>query len=151
RQAPPAYEDIRAIGTDGLRQAIRRSAYCGHTAGLAAGRLQAHVVVLPQPYAHDFLHFCRRNPKPLPLVGIGRIGSPMLPALGDVDVRTDAPRYDIYRFGILIARRTDIADLWRDNLAAFAIGSDFTFDHALIRQGVALRHIAGNRTVPMFR
>ncbi|MBT8411734.1 MAG: hypothetical protein KJP02_08055, partial [Octadecabacter sp.] len=51
-----------------VRAAIRSGAYAGHTSGLAAGKLQCNLAILPEQYALDFLRFCQRNPKPCPLV-----------------------------------------------------------------------------------
>ena len=103
-----------------------------HTAGLADGRLQANVVILPEDMALDFMRFCQRNPKPCPLVGVSDTGDPMMRTLGaDIDIRTDVPRYNIYRDGVLAEQLTDIRELWHDDMVAFALGCSFTFERAL--------------------
>ena len=47
-------------------------------------------------------------------------------------------------------RGYDIRDLWRDDFVAFAIGCSFTFEDALMAEGIELRHIDQNKTVGMF-
>jgi uncharacterized protein YcsI (UPF0317 family) len=135
-----------------VRAHIRSGAYSKHTAGLAAGRLQANLVVLDEAYALDFARFCQRNPKPCPLVGVTDTGNPVMSTLGaDLDIRTDVPSYNIYRDGALTEQRADITELWTDRSVAFAIGCSFTFEHALLKAGVPMHHIADDRTVPMFK
>ena len=144
-------EDLRLVESSRLRKLVRTGAYEGRTTGLARGKLQANVVILPRRFAGEFHQFCVRNPKPCPLVGINRIGSPSLPTLGDIDIRTDAPQYNIYCFGEVIGWKTDIIDLWRDDFAAFALGSALSVDSALAEKGVKLRSTDYRKTPPTFR
>ncbi|MEM6441142.1 MAG: putative hydro-lyase [Pseudomonadota bacterium] len=135
-----------------VRAAIRAERYRGHTAGLAPGRLQVNLAILPQAEAEDFLAFCRANPKPCPLVGMSEAGSSMLPQIGaDVDAATDAAGYVVWRDGEPVEERAEVASLWRDDLVAFALGCSFTFERALGEAGIAMRHIELDLTVPMFR
>lgn len=150
---PPAVlSDPRSLSAQAMRQRIRSGQHARHTAGLAIGRLQCNLAILPDAYALDFLRFCQRNPKPCPVVGISDTGDPALPSLGrDIDIRTDVPRYRIYRNGVLTEELTDIADHWRDDFVTVALGCSFTFENALIRAGIPVRHIEQDRTVPMYR
>lgn len=149
--ADPTYEELRSAPLNDVRAAIRSNAYDGHTAGLAFGRLQANIVILPEVYALDFMRFCQRNPKPCPLVGVSETGDPMMRTLGaDLDIRTDAPSYNIYEHGRLAGAAPDLKELWRSDFVAFALGCSFTFERALVEAGVGVRHIERNTTVPMF-
>lgn len=146
------HADLASRPVADVRAAIRAGHYVRHTAGLAAGKLQCNLAIIPERYALDFLRFCQRNPKPCPVVGVGDTGDPMLPTLGrDIDVRTDVPRYRIYRDGALSDEVTDISDLWADDFVTVALGCSFTFENALIRAGIPVRHIEEDKTVPMFR
>ena len=147
-----SHADLRKLSAAQVRAAIRAGDYAGHTAGLAAGKLQCNLAILPAAYALDFLRFCQRNPKPCPLVGVGDTGDPMLPTLGtDIDIRTDVPRYRVFRDGVMDAEVTQIADHWQDDLVTVALGCSFTFENALLRNGIPVRHIDTGRNVPMYR
>ncbi len=71
--------------------------------------------------------------------------------LGDIDLRTDAPQYDICRFGELVSRKTNITKEWRGDFSAFALGSSFTFENRLLESGVELRHVRMGMKVPVYR
>ena len=147
-----SYEFLKVADLLSIRAAIRSNAYTGHTAGLAKQRLQANLVIMPVEYALDFMRFCQRNPKPCSLVGVSDTGNPMMFTLGtDIDVRTDAPSYNVYKEGHLEGTFTDIVDLWCDNFVAFALGCSFTFEYALQQAGIPLWHIDKNKVAPMFR
>src|SRR5215469_14080974 len=146
-------EKTDAVSTGrAARLAIRRNQHAGPTSGLAPGFVQANLAILPQALAQDFLQFCRLNPKPCPLIGVSVPGDPSVPALGeDLDIRTDLPRYRIWRNGALVEEPTDIRKWWRDDLVTFAIGCSFSFEEALLDAGIELRHMTCNCTVPMYR
>ncbi|MEM7296315.1 MAG: putative hydro-lyase [Pseudomonadota bacterium] len=133
------------------RAAIRAGGYSGHTAGLAAGKLQANLAIMPAAHAGDFEAFCRANPKACPLVGKTAPGNPMWSELGDIDLRTDVPSYNLYRHGALTDQVNDLTALWQGDFVAFAIGCSFTFERALMAEGIPMAHIEADRTVPMYR
>jgi uncharacterized protein YcsI (UPF0317 family) len=139
-------------GVGSIRHRIRTGAYNGHTSGQAPRNVQGNVVILPAELATDFLLFCQRNPKPCPLLAVSERGQPMLPALGaDLDIRTDVPRYRIWREGVLVDEPTDIRSYWRDDLVTFVIGCSFSFEQALIDAGLPLRHVDLGCNVAMYR
>jgi uncharacterized protein YcsI (UPF0317 family) len=51
---------------------------------------------------------------------------------------------------ILSEQVTNIKDLWRDDFITFVLGCSYTFEHALMNEGVRLRHIDEDKTVPMY-
>lgn len=136
-----------------LRSAVRAGAFTGQTAGQAPGYVQTNLVVLPQAYAEEFAEFCRLNDRPCPLVAMTLPGDPCpREAAADADLRTDVPRYRVFRRGEADRDEpTDIRDLWRDDFVAFLLGCSFTFEAALIAAGLGVRHIEEGRNVPMFR
>src|SRR5271169_330489 len=86
------------------RWRIRSGDFSGPTAGLAAGNVQANLVILPNALAHDFLRFTQANPRPCPVLAVSEPGDPGLPSLGeDLDIRSDLPRYRVWRLGELAA------------------------------------------------
>jgi uncharacterized protein YcsI (UPF0317 family) len=131
---------------------IRSGDLCGPTAGLAPGNVQANLVILPQALAHDFLRFAQANPKPCPVLAVSEPGDPRLPSLGeDLDIRTDLPRYRVWRDGVCVDEPADVMKWWRDDLVTFAIGCSFSFEEALLDGGIELRHMTCDCTVPMYR
>lgn len=147
-----SHSDLVGASAAEVRAAIRTGAYTGHTAGLAAGKLQCNLAILPEQDALDFLRFCLRNPKPCPIVGVSDSGDPKLPTLGrDIDIRTDVARYRVFRDGVLSSEVTDISDVWTDDLVTVALGCSFTFENALVRHGLPVRHLETGRNVPMFK
>ncbi len=134
------------------RQAIREGQVFSTTAGLAPGYTQGNLAILRRDLALDFMRYCQRNPKPCPLVGVSETGNPYLPTLGhDLDIRTDIASYNVYKNGELTETVNDITHLWQDDFVAFVIGCSFSFEQALVSEGVALRHLNENLTVSMWR
>lgn len=133
------------------RQEIREGRWRGPTAGLAPGYAQANLVVVPEAFAYGFLLFSQRNPKPCPVLDVTEPGDPVARyAAPEADLRTDLPRYRVYRDGELAAEVEDIRDLWRDDLVAFLLGCSFTFEAALLRAGIPVRHLECGCNVPMY-
>src|SRR5262249_60070339 len=141
---------------DGTGADVRRLARIGKipgpTPGLALGYVQANLVIVPRDLAFDFLLFCPRTPKPCPLLDVTEPGSaePKLVAPG-ADLRTDVPRYRIFRAGELVEEPSALGHWWRDDLVGFLLGCSFTFEHALLKAGVPVRHIEQGCNVPMYR
>jgi len=134
------------------RLRIRAGDFSGTTAGLAPGNVQANLVILPMALAHDFLRFAQANPKPCPVLAVSEPGDPRLPGLGaDLDIRSDLPRYRVWRRGELVEEPFDLFDVWGDDLVSFALGWSFSFEEALVEDGIELRHITCGSNVPMYR
>src|SRR5262249_37312213 len=108
--------DLRHSTGAEVRRRARSSELDGPTPGRALGYVQANLVVVPRELAFDFLPFCQRNPKPCPLLDVTEPGSPepRLVAPG-ADLRTDVPRYRVYRHGELADEPADLKGWWRDD------------------------------------
>jgi uncharacterized protein YcsI (UPF0317 family) len=119
------------------RLAIREGRHTGPTRNLAPGILQCNLVILDRSLAYDFLVYCQRNSKACPVLEVTDAGDPEPRRLAPgADLRTDLPRYAVYRNGTRDADRTEIRDLWTPDSMAFLIGSGMTWDLALERAGV---------------
>jgi len=135
-----------------VRLAARSGTLDGPTAGLAPGFVQGNLAILPRDWADEFLRFCQANPKPCPVLAVSEPGDPNIPALAaDLDIRTDLPRYRVWRDGDLVDKPRDVLSLWREDLVSFVIGCSFSFEEALLQAGVPLRHIERGCGVPMYR
>ena len=114
--------------------------------------MQANLAVLPKEQAYDFLLFCQRNPRPCPLIEVTDVGSPEPVGVAPgADLRTDIPRYRIYKDGVLADEVTDVTPFWRDDLVAFLLGCSFTFEWALLDAGIPMRHIEEGKNVAMWK
>lgn len=148
---PQGREALARLSPRELRALIRSGGYEGPTSGLAAGRMQANLVVLPSRHAADFERFCRANSSALPIVARGRDGDPALDCGADVDVRSDLGLYRVYRDGVHVETVPDVAHLWRGGFTAFALGCWFANEAALMRAGVRLRHVERGVQGGLFR
>jgi uncharacterized protein YcsI (UPF0317 family) len=143
--------DAAARGAE-VRHRFRQGQAAAHTSGLADDLVQANLVLLPSDAAHDFLLFCQRNPRPCPLLAVGDPGSAALPSLAtDLDLRSDLPRYRVWRDGEVVDEPANVRALWRDDLVAFAIGCSFSFEWAMRAEGIPIRHLEQGCNVPMYR
>ncbi len=135
-----------------LREAARSGAFTGNTSGHAPGYVQCNLTILPEQWAGDFLRFCQANPKPCPLVATSASpGDFTLPPLGNIDVRSDVPSYRVFHDGELSREVPDIRDSWRDDLVTFALGCSFSFEEALLADGLDVRNVTEGVNVPMYR
>ena len=143
---------LDALHGEDIRAQARSGVLVEPTCGLAPDYLQANLVVVPEDLAFDFLRFCQRNPKPCPILDVTEPGvwEPRQVAAG-ADVRTDLPRYRVYRRGVLVEEPTDITSWWRDDLVAFLLGCSFSFETAMQRAGLPVRHLEQGCNVPMYR
>ena len=147
----PNIKNIGQLTPKEIRHLIRKGKWDRPTAGVALGYAQANLVILPQKYAFDFLLFCQRNPKPCPLLEVlepGKYRTEFLSA--DADIRTDIPRYNIYRKGKLDRTVKDIKSIWKPDFVSFLLGCSFSFEEALLRAKISIRSIEENRNVSMY-
>ena len=135
-----------------VRALIRNQTITFPTAGMAAGYAQANLVILPGQWAADFEEFCRLNPFPCPVLEIIRGEQPLTHAMGEGgNICTDVPEYFIYRDGVLCEKVRDASAYWQPDFVGFLLGCSFSFEEALIRAGIEVRHIATGRNVPMYK
>ena len=141
-----------ATGSE-VRWACRTGSWDRPTSGMASGFVQANVVILPPELADDFQAFCEANPVPCPL--LERTSGATLESVRFApgsDLRTDAPRYRVYRDGVPDpSEPTDVIADVGDEFVGFLIGCSFTFEAAMDRAGFELRHQVQGVNVPMYR
>lgn len=132
-----------------LRAACRSGAFRGGTSGECPGFAQANLVALPGSLAADFERFCERNPRPCPLLAAVPGPFPGEVAPG-ADLRSDLPRYRVWRGGEPAIETESAAEFWGEDFAAFLLGCSFGFEAALVERGIRLRHQDEGRVVPMY-
>jgi uncharacterized protein YcsI (UPF0317 family) len=114
--------------------------------------VQGNVVILPESWADEFLRFCQLNPKPCPLIAVSDVGQYSLPSLGvELDIRSDVPCYRVFEEGRLVDEPVDITAYWRQDLVTFVLGCSFSFEEALLTDGLEVRNISEGVNVPMYR
>lgn len=134
-----------------VRYLIRKGEVDLPTSGMSEGYLQANLAILPKKYAYDFLLFAQRNPKPCPILEVLDEGSPITKIMADrADIRTDVPRYRIYKDGEFVEEVKDLKDVWQDDFVTFVIGCSFSFEKAMLEADVPVRHIEDEHNVPMY-
>ena len=135
-----------------VRQLIREGKIDFPTAGMCAGYAQANLVILPPEYAGDFEEYTKLNPFPCPVLEIIKGKEPLTHAMGEgANICTDIPRYRIYENGVFVKEITDASEYWKEGYVGFLIGCSFSFEEALMREGIEVRHIAQGRNVPMYK
>ncbi|HUQ93070.1 MAG TPA: DUF1445 domain-containing protein [Bryobacteraceae bacterium] len=129
--------EFAQIAPRDFRLACREGRYVGTTRGVAFGFLQCNLVILHEVYAYEFLLYCQRNQRACPVLEVCDTGVFEARRLAPhSDLRTDLPRYAVYRDGLRQPDETDIRHLCRPEHTAFLIGSGISFDHALEQAGV---------------
>lgn len=145
-------QDVANMTPAEIRLMIRNKEWVKPTAGMAKGYAQANLAIMKKELAFDFLLFCQRNPKPCPLLDVTEAGSPVPRLVApDADIRTDIPKYRVYRHGELTDEVTDIMNYWQEDMVAFLIGCSFTFEYPLMNNGIPVRHIEENCNVAMYK
>ncbi|TXR54414.1 putative hydro-lyase [Reinekea thalattae] len=135
-----------------LRLACRDGSFTSHTSGYCAGFVQANLVILPKDWADEFFVFAQQNPKACPIVAFSKTpGDPILNIGGkEIDIRSDLPQYRVWREGEMTDEPNNVADLWQDDFVTFLIGCSFSFEEALLADGLEIRNISEKKNVPMF-
>ncbi|TFE02303.1 putative hydro-lyase [Jeotgalibacillus salarius] len=144
--------NISALTPAEARELIRTGQWTKPTSGMANGYIQTNLAVLPKELAFEFLLFCQRNQKACPIIDVIEAGSAVAAlSAADANVKTDIPKYRIYREGKLTEERNEVTDLWTDDMVGFLIGCSFTFEEALMNNGIPIRHIEEECNVPMYQ
>ncbi|KAF2168735.1 hypothetical protein M409DRAFT_20753 [Zasmidium cellare ATCC 36951] len=160
--APARTIEIPQTGLES-RLAARNLTWDRPTCGMAPGYLQANLIVLPSKAAKDFEILCARNPVPCPL--LAKSASPgdfnsfvsCASAVSNekiaagIDIRTDAPRYNIYRDGVLVEESiASVEKHWQSDHVALLIGCSYSFENALAAAGLTPPHVLHERNVTMY-
>jgi uncharacterized protein YcsI (UPF0317 family) len=144
-------DEVAALKPSELRRLIRDGRWDRATIGLALGYTQANLAIVPREYAFDFMCFCQRNPRPCPVLEVTDPGDPEPRRYAPgADLRTDLPRYRVFRDGECVDEPTDIGAYWRDDLVGFLIGCSLSFEAAMLRANIPLRHLEAGTEVPAY-
>ncbi len=139
--------EVLAMNPKEFRSITRKGEWTGVTAEVCQGYAQANLVILPKEYAFEFLLFCNRNPRPCPVLDVTEPGNPHPKLMApEADLRTDVPKYRIFKNGELTDEPTKITRYWRDDLVGFLLGCSGTFVWALRAANISWREYWGYPT-----
>ena len=111
------------------------------------GYSQHGVAMIPRDYAFEFLLFCNRNPRPCYVCDVTEPGSPHAPFLAPkADLRTDLPRYTVFKDGKVIDEPTDVKKYWRDDLVSFLLACSWGWAGPARAYNVNFRYIGAYTT-----
>lgn len=133
-----------------LRELIRTGQWTTPTTGVTPGYVQANLVMLPKAAAFDFLLFCVRNPKPCPILDVLEPGAWEPKIAPGADLRTDLPKYRVYRDGKLSEEMEDVTSLFKEDTVSFLLGCSFSFENALVASDVPVRNMEEGKNVSMY-
>ncbi|MCD8477230.1 MAG: DUF1445 domain-containing protein [Sulfurospirillum sp.] len=134
-----------------LRAKIAKGEFTRPTAGECPGYIQMNMVALPRVYAKEFEAFARENSKAIPVLEVieeGHVSKLLAPG---ANILNEIPKYNILREGVLVETVTDITPYYTPDLVFFLIGCSFSFETALIENGMPLRHVDEQKNVAMYR
>jgi uncharacterized protein YcsI (UPF0317 family) len=134
-----------------LRAKIAKGEFTRPTAGECPGYIQMNMVALPKEYAKRFEAFAKENAKAIPVLEVIHEGHHSNILAKGADILSEIPKYNILRDGILVETVTDITPYYNPDLVFFLIGCSFSFETALIENGMPLRHVDQQKNVAMYR
>jgi len=138
--------EARAMSPKELRSIIRKG-WTGITHNTCQGYGQADMVVVPKEYAFDFLLFCNRNPRPCPVLDVTEPGDLHFKRMApEADLRTDIPKYRVFKNGELIEEPSDIVKYWRDDMVGFIFGCSASWRWSLRAANISWRRYGAYRT-----
>lgn len=148
-QTPLTRASLERASPAEVRQAIRTGRWRSNTKRLALGRHQANVTIVPERHALDFMRFCLRNPKALPLLDVTDPGDPVpRRAAPEADLRTDVGEYLVLRNGALVDRVQSLEGIWRADHVAFLTGCNLSLDRVMLEAGMPLPHLVDEQAFP---
>jgi uncharacterized protein YcsI (UPF0317 family) len=142
-------DDVSRL-SPGQARLLFRSGAVAPTAGWARGFAQANLLAVPADWAYDVLLFAQRNRRACPVLDVTDAGAFDTVLAPGADLRTDLPRYRVWRDGELVDEPGDATDAWRADLVVLLIGCGFTFETGLRDAGVPLRHVDQGRNIAMY-
>jgi len=129
-------KDVTAMDPKAFWQMVRRGEWRQPTIEPCAAYQKAGICIIPTGYAVEFMTYCHRNPQILPIIDITDVGSPHPNISPEADLRTDLPKYNVFREGEFVEEVTDIKSLWSDDLVGFLLGCGVPLDTVLREHGV---------------
>jgi len=134
-----------------FRKIVRRGEWKGSTAGVCYGYIQSNLAIVPKDVSFEFFLFCFRNWQACPIIDVTEPGDPHPKLVApDADLRTDLPKYRVFKDGALIDEPNDITDYWQEDSVAFLIGCSWGFEWGMNNANVKFRTLGDfTTTIPL--
>jgi len=133
-----------------LRNLIAKDEFTKPTAGYCKGHVQANMMVIPKKYAKSFEKFAEENAKAIPVLEVIEDSFYSKKLAPQANLLKELPSYNIFENGKLIKTVNNIEEYYKDDLVFFLVGCSFTFENALINDGMPLRHVDEQKNVSMY-
>lgn len=134
-----------------IRKMIFNNEIAYQTSGMCLGYAQANLVILPKSIAFEFLLFANRNPKVCPILEVVENGEVFQISAKGEKISEVIPKYRLFREGVLEGEYSSVHSFWEDDFVTFVIGCSFTFEAALIEEGITMKHIQEGKNVAMYQ
>ena len=146
-QSSLGQHNVENMSPSEFRKLVRHDKWDAVTTNASKGYAQTNLVIVPKSLAFDFLLFCHRNPGPCPVIEVTDPGEyqPKFSA-PDADIRTDIPKYRVFKNGQIIDEPNDIIKYWQSDFVTFLLGCSTNFDHILGNANVQYRYIGDYTT-----
>jgi uncharacterized protein YcsI (UPF0317 family) len=142
-----AQVDLSGLTPKEYRQMVRKGEWTDSSMEACKGWALSDMIIVPREVAFDLFLFTQRNPQILPLIEVTDPGSAVPGSIAsNADIRTDLPRYQVFKNGKLAAEPTDILDYWQDDLVTFFTGCSIAFDRAFELARVNFRGVGAFST-----
>lgn len=133
-----------------FRRQVAIGAFAAPTAGYCEGYVQVNLLVLPGTCGRAFAEFAKENAAPIPVLEIVENGIHSSSLAAGANLLTEFPSYDIFENGRRVATVPDIERYYTEDLVFFLIGCSFSFERAMMAEGISLRHIEEKKNVAMY-
>jgi len=133
-----------------FREKIAKEEFTKSTAGYCQGHVQANMLVIPKKYAGSFEKFANKNSKAIPILEIVNTSHYSKVLATNANLLNELPAYNIFENGVLIKTVSNIKEYYKEDLIFFLVGCSFSFENALIKEGISLRHVNEKKNVSMY-
>ena len=96
-------------------------------------------------------YLLKKNPKPIPILEVIKDTHYSDILAKGANVLNEIPAYNIIEQGQITKSVTDIQSYYSKELVFFLIGCSFSFENALIENGIPLKHIQAGKNVAMYK
>ena len=135
-------EEVGAMSPRDFRSIVRKDEWRDMNRDVCRGYAQFGMVALPAKYVSEFLLFCNRNPRPCYVSDVTEPGDPHPKLMApDADLRTDIPKYLIFKDGAISDEPIHATNYWTDDLVAFLLACSRGIDWELRKADVQYRFL----------